>query len=88
MGHLEELEKLITHLDGGKPALSGSVNTLATLLETYIRHVLARTTSVAECRGSYDAECLLFPVNKDLPAFKRAKDLLNRRKAIEKENYI
>ena len=65
-----------------------AVECMCGMVQIYLKDLLGDAAKVANVKGVFDEECFLFAMKSELDKFKRSKELVGRKLAIDKELYM
>ena len=65
-----------------------AVECMCGMVQIYLKDLLGDAVNIANVKGSFDEECFLFVMKSELDKFKRSKELIGRKSAIDKEIHM
>ena len=65
-----------------------AVECLCGMVHIYLKGLLWNAANFVNVKGKFDEECFLLVVKSELGKFKRSKELIGRKLALEKEIYM
>ena len=73
------------HAFGDPDPSDETADYMCSIVSMYLEKIIIESSDIGRLKGKFDEECILFCVRSNRKKFKRVKELLERKRAIDKE---